>query len=390
MSSLQLSPMLWLVGFQLGLYAFAWVLVSQLLGEERSAVMHWGLFLLLTSVTLMLAGARTEPRSWLVYNGANIASLFAFASMRRGVERFMRLPPSDREQALLLGAACAVFAWLGPGPEQASWRVVLAYGVQGVIMLRTFQRAWAPMRAEFGRRTLIAIAVPGLMIGTMLMFLSLRQLFDWSNPNEMQRNTTASVALMYYYLGGAALFNFGFMVLLTQRLVLGLRRASRRDELTGIANRRAMDEALERAWQRFHRHGRGFAVVLVDIDHFKRINDTLGHAAGDAVLVQVAQRLQQHARASDAVGRVGGEEFLLLLDETAAAPARQSAERLRALLDGAPVAAAGQALTVTASVGVAVIDVRDRDVDALIRRADRALYRAKADGRNRVAFDDGA
>jgi diguanylate cyclase (GGDEF)-like protein len=390
MSGLQLSPMLWLVGFQLGLYAFAWVLVSLLLGEERPAVMHWGGFLLLTAVTLLLAGARTEPRSWLVYNGANIASLFAFASMRRGVERFMRLPSSDREQALLLGAACALFGGLGPDADQASWRVVFAYGGQGFIMLRTFQRAWAPMRAEFGHRTLIAIAVPGLLIGTMLLFLSLRQLFDWGSPYEMQRGTADNLALMYYYLGGAALFNFGFMVLLTQRLVLGLRRASRRDELTGIANRRAMDEALDRAWQRFHRHGRGFAVVLVDIDHFKRINDTLGHAAGDSVLVQVAQRLQQHARASDAVGRIGGEEFLLLLDETAAAPALQSAERLRALIGETPVPAAGQGLTVTVSVGVAVIDAQDREPDLLLRRADRALYRAKGEGRNRVAFDGAA
>ncbi len=376
--------MLWLVGFQMALYALAWGLIGSLLREERSPMLHWGAFMLLNGATLLLAGARGEPRQWLFYNGANVLSLLAFASLRRGIERFLRLPSSDREQALVLLLACGALVLLDPSQDTASWRVVLAYGTQAYVMLRTFTRAWAPLQAEFGPATRLALGVPGVLIGAMLAWLALRQLFDWAHPNEMQRNTAASYLLMYYYLGGLALFNFGFMVLLTQRLVLGLRRASRRDSLTGLANRLAMDEAVERHWQQFRRRGRAFAMLLVDIDHFKQVNDSFGHPVGDQVLAQVGERLRRHARATDAVGRLGGEEFLLVMAEVTPDQARQSAERLRRAFDENPVRAGGRDLPLRVSVGVALAEGGDASAESVLERADSALYRAKAGGRNRV------
>lgn len=388
MSTLQLSPLLWLVGFQLALYALGWGLLSGLLGPgERPAVTHWALFLLLTALALVLAGSRGEPRLWVFYTGANLASLLAFAAMRRGVELFMRVPPADSEQLAFLAGAGAVFLALGPGEAQAPWRVLLAHTAQGVIVLRTVQRAWGPVRAEFGRRTQHAVAGSGLVLGALLLLMALRQLWHWPVADELQRVSLANHALTYYYVLGAALFNFGFMVLLTQRLLGVLRRASRLDELTQIPNRRAVVEALERAWQRFQRHGRPFAAVLVDIDRFKGINDTLGHAAGDAVLVQLAARLQHHARGGDTVGRIGGEEFLLILDDVHPAQAVPSAERLCRRIGDQPVPALEHVVPVTASLGVAVATLEDASAEAVIARADRALYRAKADGRNRVVVD---
>jgi diguanylate cyclase (GGDEF)-like protein len=384
MATLDIPPMLWLVAFQLLLYALAWVLCGVLLGKERTAVVHWGGFLLLTGVTMLLAGGRTEAREWWFYNGSNIASLIAFATMRRGSELFMRLKPADFEQALVLVLVCGAVGALGPQLEHGSWRIVLTYGGQGYIMLRTMGRIARPMRSEFGPGTLWAIVVPGMLIGLMIVSLAAKQVFDFAHPMEMQRNTGANYGLMYYYLGGAALFNFGFMVLLTQRLVVALREASQRDALSGLYNRRAMNEELERQWQRYLRNRRPFALLLLDIDHFKRINDSHGHAVGDQVLVHVAHMLQSHARATDTVARMGGEEFLLLLPEMSDAEALRLAERLRATLQTQPLrTSSGALLATTASIGVATVDPADHAVDPVVVRADDALYRAKAGGRNR-------
>jgi len=384
MTDLNLAPMLWLVGFQMGLYAFAWFLCSVLLNEDRAAVAHWAAFMLMTGAVMLLAGARDEPRHWIFYNGANVLSIIAFAVVCRGIELFMRVPRHDLEQALVVVLAGGTVALLGPQVEHASWRVVLSYGSQGYLMLRAMWSVRRALRLEFGRTTFVAIVLPGLLISLLLAILAIKQLADFAHPMEMQRGTAGNYGLMYYYLGGSALFNFGFMVLLTQRLVVKLLHSSRRDALTGLFNRRALDEEMQRTWQRHLRIHEPFAVLLADIDHFKTINDTHGHAAGDRVLASVARILQSHARGTDVVGRIGGEEFLVVLPSASLQEAQRFAERLRHLVEGQSIRFGGNTLRVTISVGIARVYEDDVSIEAVVARADGALYRAKAAGRNRV------
>ncbi|MDE2368705.1 MAG: GGDEF domain-containing protein [Burkholderiales bacterium] len=157
------------------------------------------------------------------------------------------------------------------------------------------------------------------------------------------------------------------------------------DALTGLWNRRQIDLELEASIKQADRHGDALCVALVDIDHFKRINDRHGHAVGDEVLVLVADRLAASLRASDRVGRYGGEEFLLVLPATTMAQAAALAERLRGQLEALRALPAGEP-AVTASIGVAAWR-DDENVGALLRRADQALYRAKDAGRNRVVAE---
>jgi diguanylate cyclase (GGDEF)-like protein len=158
---------------------------------------------------------------------------------------------------------------------------------------------------------------------------------------------------------------------------------ARRDRLTGLLNRRAFDEAIAEALARRRRLNENVAVLMLDIDHFKQINDRHGHAAGDEVLRAVATELVSSMREIDRVFRVGGEEFVVLLHDANQGAAEAAAERVRAAIAARPVTVDGRDIPVTVSVGVAVARVA---ADGLLRAADSALYRAKIDGRNRVAM----
>jgi diguanylate cyclase (GGDEF)-like protein len=157
------------------------------------------------------------------------------------------------------------------------------------------------------------------------------------------------------------------------------------DELTGAYNRRSMFHHLEAERARSQRYGRCLSVLMVDVDHFKRVNDEHGHRAGDQVLAWFSQLLVGQLRSMDFVCRYGGEEFCVLLPETPAEGALKVAERLRVAAERSPFTSAGLSLTVTASIGVATWDpAAARDVPDLLLRADSALLEAKRAGRNQV------
>jgi len=379
-----ITPMLSLVAFQFALYAIGWMVCAFLLQEDEGAVVHWGLFLLLLSAALLLAGQRTEPRTWWAYNGCNLLALAAFAVMRRGVERFFRLPSSDSEQLVMLAVVGGAIAFMGTGPLGSAWRILLSYVGLAYVMARLIANVHVPVRAEFGRGAYLALVVPGLVIASLLVLLALRQVLSLGAPQEMHGSAPTNLGLMPLYLLGSALFNFGFMVLLTQRLLLKLRRASRRDPLTGLENRGALDAAMLHLWAQSARSGEGFAVLLIDIDHFKRINDTHGHAVGDQVLEHVASVIAAQARQADSVGRYGGDEFIIVAPQSNLAGALHAAERLRQAMEAEPIHARASDLRVTLSIGVAARSRDDVAVSDVLARADRALYKAKARGRNCV------
>lgn len=164
-------------------------------------------------------------------------------------------------------------------------------------------------------------------------------------------------------------------------------QAARTDSLTGVSSRRAFSEAAEAEMQRALRYRTELSLLMMDLDHFKVVNDTHGHVTGDAVLVSFAQTVQQLVRKVDMVARLGGEEFVVLLPNITAEQATALAERIREAVHNSHLLVDGKPLQFSVSVGVAQFDRRELSLTGWLARADAALYQAKAQGRNRVVLD---
>jgi diguanylate cyclase (GGDEF)-like protein len=178
----------------------------------------------------------------------------------------------------------------------------------------------------------------------------------------------------------------GQRIIALQEQLIAAREAMReqatRDALTGVWNRGTVLDILQREFSRSRREHSPLVALMLDLDHFKQINDTLGHQAGDVVLREVAMRVQSDLRPYNSVGRYGGEEFVVIVPGCDGASALGLAERLRNCASATPIATSADPIPVTMSLGVASLG-EDPTPESLIRRADEALYRAKRTGRNR-------
>lgn len=159
---------------------------------------------------------------------------------------------------------------------------------------------------------------------------------------------------------------------------------SRTDRLTGLNNRGYWEEELKREYARHRRYGSSASLVIFDIDHFKKVNDTYGHQAGDTVIQSLAKIVSEQIRDTDIAGRYGGEEFVVLLPDVDAAGGRVFAERLRGVVERLQISHEGQVIPFTISLGVADLSEPCHDHQQLIERADQALYGSKRNGRNQV------
>lgn len=169
-----------------------------------------------------------------------------------------------------------------------------------------------------------------------------------------------------------------------EELIATLERQARLDTLTGVANRRQFLETGNAEIRRASRFVHPLALLMIDIDHFKRINDSCGHLVGDRVIKAVADACVLVLRECDCLGRLGGEEFAVVLPEADMAAALRAAERLRETVAALPLSHGGQPLSVTVSIGVTVLEAAGEPLSSLLHRADTAMYRAKNAGRNRV------
>ncbi|MFY7940480.1 MAG: GGDEF domain-containing protein, partial [Burkholderiaceae bacterium] len=222
-----------------------------------------------------------------------------------------------------------------------------------------------------------------------ILLLAVRPLGVMLNAEDMQgymletRSSYMTLFMVHAFIS-LALFNLAMAVVVVGGLINYLKKLSQTDHLTGLTNRRSVLTAVTREHNLYRRSGHAYSVLVIDVDFFKRVNDTHGHAVGDEVLIGVAQTMKACARATDVVARFGGEEFMVFLPNTDEDQAYAMAERMRLAVMAGSHASVSPPLTVTISAGIATIAPDDATVDEVIARADRALYQAKHQGRNQV------
>jgi diguanylate cyclase (GGDEF)-like protein len=206
---------------------------------------------------------------------------------------------------------------------------------------------------------------------------------DWLAGWRQRAWTIMLVLLMLWGMAFFTLRNHWLLLRQKKELV----QLANTDALTGIANRRNFIACAEREFSRSQRHASGLAVLVLDIDRFKLINDTRGHATGDRAIVEFSKTCQKALRDIDLLGRLGGDEFAVLLTDTTLENARLVAERIRQTIEVAEVLDdEGVRIAMTSSIGGAMVTADESDVDAALAKADIALYKSKQQGRNRIEF----
>ena len=300
-----------------------------------------------------------------------------------GVQRFLGAPLRfDAWVAAAIGANASlsvVFLLVWPS---VNLRIAISNGILPVILAAL---AWvmlrhAPPRMIAPARLTAAVA---LLMAALLLVRAVLALA--SPPMETALNFSLINVLVYFGAAkGQLAIGLGCYFMLMIRRTAALEALTTTDPLTGALNRRGLDLAVMRVEHDFHRHATQFAVIAMDLDHFKRVNDTHGHAAGDVVLRRLAAECAGNLRGDSVIARIGGEEFCILLPNCVLDDARTVAERMRHSFEIARIQAAGAGIFCTVSMGVAQSAPGASDFASVIRAADAALYRAKERGRNRV------
>lgn len=313
--------------------------------------------------------------------GANGALLLGIGLSMLGTEKFYGQAPSVRCYALACGAALGGIAWwLLVRPDFSvrvaifSLTVFLFYARQAQLVLAHGERHFSSM--FFG---LLMLVQAGVVLARGVAALA----HGGASVDLMVAGTNASIYLAVANFM-ALLLSVAFMMLATRRLQIILERRSTHDPLTQVLNRRGFGDAYLREKARLRRHRRPLALLSIDLDYFKSINDSHGHAVGDQVLTHVAGLISSVLRESDCVARFGGEEFIVLMPDTAPHHAIKVAERICHLLRHAERRALPAC---TVSIGVACQASEHEELEQLLSRADAALYQAKENGRDRIEFD---
>jgi diguanylate cyclase (GGDEF)-like protein len=364
--------------------AVVWGLGAWVVRAERPAVCHWSAYATLSSITWIVLATRLESPPLI----GIVAGVLAALALQRGIRLFIRYPPSGRVPivALLL---VLVANWTGPLLDLRPFEATVNFGVLAWLFLGMTLDLYRHARDDLGLRWPVLLTLPVLLGGLGFGARALRALADPDSvAREMAADSALNVGSALGYVMLVLSLHASLMALVVARLVRDLQRLSRHDGLTGLLNRRAAQEALDAQVARSLRSGAPFCVLMIDADHFKEINDRLGHAVGDLALKHLAALMRGHMREVDRVGRFGGEEFVVLLPGLSAPAALAVAERLRELVAAVPLCHGATTIALSVSIGIAEWGGAHEETSRLLVRADAALYQAKRHGRDRVAAAD--
>jgi diguanylate cyclase (GGDEF)-like protein len=382
-----MNVMMAALSVQLALYGAAWMVFALNFRLYPQISARWAGGWLLSAAGTTLLALRPTALAQVLDVVVNVSIIGAFVCLHHGVVLFGRETPRRTPAFIALGilALLEVVRWVQPDSMVLrTWLFTLATAIPLGLLAQDFLQR-LPKKYDMSSWGSFALAAPVIL--TLLAFVVRAAVVTYSEFTgivELDTGSTFDLVITLLFLVFLGMFNFSLYNLVLGSLIRRLESLSSTDQLTGLYNRRVVMERLEEEHARFQRSGQTYAVIMMDLDHFKRINDTHGHTAGDDVLREVSQRMRQSVRSTDTLARMGGEEFLLLLPMNDIDGALVHAGRIRKRIAATPVTSGTVEIAVTMSLGVAEVFTSDRASDSVVTRADSALYRAKVAGRNRV------
>nr|WP_315593294.1 GGDEF domain-containing protein [uncultured Cupriavidus sp.] len=390
-----------------GLFALQMAIVCAVLrrsaGMERSGLTSWALGDLIVALAVVLLAAHAYRPAWPLTALPELALTAGLSMMVYGTRHFAGKPGRGivlavlnlpGMTALVLHASsemAGVVAGLQPFPVSApavAGLTLAASAIQVLLLLELIRITVPRLPAKRGTGRLAALCLIlvalacTVMAGAQSWFL-LSSLVDGHPPQAFEEQGGISVWFVFGVVG----LSVSFALMAHDRLRRIIERRARHDDLTGVLSRGAFWEELEDACKLAERQREPISVAFIDLDHFKAINDLYGHLAGDSVLRHFAGLLRKAAPARAVIGRLGGEEFAIVMPDMTLETGRAISLRLSALVRATPCPSEPDAIAYTVSIGMAERQPGE-NADAVMRRADRALYDAKQMGRNCVSSHD--
>lgn len=374
------------IGLQAVLAAVALIIAWRIHYQEPAAS-YWAFgysTIALGTVAFLLRGAVTNPTAVIIAGNTMIAAGHFLLNI--GFATFTSRPrPWRAFAAVILGTfvATAYFTLAEPHAKARLAIIGLAIIVSCTLIIRDLLSDHEPGRRT-ARLTLAAFYALHLWVNAVHIGLTAMAdpMVDFYQGSWLQKVWIVWDTVVLF------LFPFGILLMSSEKLLDRLDRLASHDELTGLLNRRAFNLRLGEEHSRARRNRRTVAVLMLDLDRFKSLNDSHGHAAGDLMLQSFTWTVGRLLRREDIFARIGGEEFCILLPDTDSTGASLVAERIRSEVEALHVPHRSSTLTGTVSIGIAMLGPEEPDPAAVLRAADAALYRAKSQGRNTVVLSD--
>lgn len=360
-----------------------WTSTGSYSGVARASLRLRAGALVLEATAWVLLGLRGQIDDWLSIPVANAVMLVSYAMTVHALRLLLGVPSRLRVVAVASVAGWLAIVWFAWGVPDFQARLLCA----SLVILLDLALLIAPLCGSLRRggsaaqRVLLATLAVAV---AMVLWRNAEPLLSSQPAGGLLAPTPINTVYMMFSAMQPLFTSIGFLLLYNETMQAELRSLARTDPLTGVNNRLALVEAIGRALDAAAGDGRPLGALMLDVDHFKAVNDRFGHGGGDRVLLSLVERIQRVLGRGDVLGRVGGEEFVVLSPGSGLRRTRALAERIRAEVEGMQLVFDGHALGMTVSVGVTEAAPGERDVTALLQRADAALYAAKHAGRNRV------
>lgn len=374
MTDLDLRTAVWLTAVLVGMMSLVLFLLRNSYPPYVRGITHWASALAIFFVACVLFSKRGVWADFITIFIANLVMMFGMTLLYFGSRRHFDLSVAPRNW-IIFGSVCLAVITLVPtvsASYQLRSTVLTTYAATAMLLhARVIYKHGDPIFAY--RFTAFVIATEAVV--TILRLIS----FFYDRPDiGLFENSLGQTVYVSSFLYGGTLAGLGFTLMASTRVRKELEHLASHDSLTGCLSRRAWLEICEQEMDRSVRSGRPMTLLIMDIDHFKKVNDNYGHQVGDRVIVSVVKHATTALRRADSLGRYGGEEFVALLPETGAEQALVVAERIRTAVEKS-----ADDPRCTVSIGIATNNVK-LSVDGLLTLADEAMYRAKHNGRNRV------